>query len=296
MQGDNVINMGFGQKKFSSIPFWMIIVIFMVLVFLSKTVLIVSAGHRAIVFNSFTGVEKRTLGEGLHFLVPGIESPTVYSVRTETYTMSARNDEGQYQGNDAIDCLTADGQKIGLDISVIYNLIPENLWELHKQIGPLYVEKIIRPTVRSISRNTIANYTVTELYSGDRARLQNEISLKIKAELGKYFINSSETMIRNVIFSEEFSKAIEQKQVAMQEAERMKYVLEKEKRERERKIIEADGEAVAIAKKGNALKSNPQLIKYEYVQKITPGIKTIVTNQSSILNFPDDLLKNDNKN
>jgi len=295
MQGDNVINMGFGQKNMPKIPFWMIIVIFVALIFLSKTILVVSAGHRAIVFNSFTGVENRTLGEGLHFLVPTIQTPTTYSVRTETYTMSARDDEGQQQGNDAIECLTSDGQKIGLDISVIYNLIPEKLWELHRQIGPYYVEKIIRPTVRSIARNTIANYTVTELYSGDRAKLQDEISAKIKAELGKYYINSSESMIRNVIFSEEFSKAIEQKQVAMQEAERMKYVLEKEKRERERKIIEADGEAAAIAKKGSALRANPLLIKYEYVQKIAPGIKTIVTNQSSIFNFPNDLLKDENK-
>ena len=293
MSNENVINMNFNSKKFKSVPFWGIILIVLGFIFLSSAVLIVNAGHRAIVFNSLIGVEKRTLGEGIHFLVPGIETPTVYSVRTETYTMSARDAEGQNQGNDAIDCLTSDGQKIGLDMSVIYNLIPEKLWELHKQIGPYYVDKIIRPSVRSIARNTIANYTVTELYSGDRAKLQDEISLKIKTELAKYYINSSETMIRNVIFSEEFSKAIEQKQVAMQDAERMKYVLLKENSEKQRKIIEAEGQAAAISKKGAALKANPLLIRYEYVDKIAPGVKTIITNQSSILNFPGDLLKDE---
>ena len=292
MQNEKVINLNFGSTN-KKIPFWVIILVLAGFIFLSQTVLVVSAGHRAVVFNSLTGVEKRTLGEGIHFLVPGIETPTTYSVRTETYTMAARQDEGQYQGDDAIECLTSDGQKIKLDISVIYNLIPEQVWELHRQVGPYYLEKIIRPTVRSIARNTIANYTVTELYSGDREKLQDEISTKVKTELGKYYINSSESMIRNVIFSEEFSKAIEQKQVAMQDAERMKYVLIKENSEKERKIIEAEGEASAIAKKGAALKANPLLIKYEYVEKITPGIKTIITNQSSILNFPGDLLKDE---
>jgi prohibitin 2 len=295
MPSNDVINMKFNSNKFYGIPFWMIILIAVGFIFVARAVLIVDAGHRAIVFNSFIGVEKRTLGEGIHFLVPGLETPTIYSVRTETYTMSARDNEGQQQGNDAIDCLTSDGQKIGLDISTIYNLIPEKLWELHKQIGPSYVDKIIRPAVRSIARNTIANFTVTELYSGDREKLQDRISNKIKIELDKYFINSSETMIRNVIFSEEFSKAIEQKQVAMQDAERMKYVLIKENSEKQRKIIEAEGQAAAISKKGAALRANPLLIRYEYVDKIAPGVKTIITNQSSILNFPGDLLKDEPK-
>ena len=291
MQDEKVINLNFGSKQFKGNPFWIIAIILLGLIFLSKTVLIVDAGHRAIVFNSFIGVEKRTLGEGIHFLVPGVETPTIYSVRTETYTMAAKSDEGQYQGDDAIECLTSDGQKIKLDISVIYNLIPENLWELHKKIGPYYLDKIIRPSVRSIARNTIANYSVTELYSGNRDELQDEISSKVKAELDKYYINSTETMIRNVIFSEEFSKAIEQKQVAMQDAERMKYVLAKENSEKQRKIIEAEGQAAAISKKGAALKANPLLIRYEYVDKIAPGVKTIITNQSSIISFPGDLLK-----
>jgi len=293
MSDEKVINLNFGSKQFKGSPFWVIAALVLGLIFLSKTVLIVDAGHRAIVFNSFVGVEKRTLGEGIHFLAPGIETPTIYSVRTETYTMSASQTEGQQQGDDAIDCLTSDGQKIKLDISVIYNLIPEKLWELHKQIGPYYLDKIIRPSVRSIARNIIANYTVTELYSGDRMKLQDEISLQVQKELDKYYINSSETMIRNVIFSEEFSKAIEQKQVAMQDAERMKYVLAKENSEKQRKIIEAEGQAAAISKKGEALKANPLLIRYEYVDKIAPGVKTIITNQSSILNFPGDLLKDE---
>ena len=75
----------------------------------------------------------------------------------------------------------------------------------------------------------------------------------------------------------------------------MKYVLIKENSEKQRKIIEAEGQAAAISKKGAALKANPLLIRYEYVDKIAPGVKTIITNQSSILNFPGDMLKDEPK-
>jgi len=89
--------------------------------------------------------------------------------------------------------------------------------------------------------------------------VQNEIQDKVKLELAKFFINAPESLIRSVTFSEEFSKAIEQKQVALQEAERMKYILDKERSEKQRKIIEAEGEASAISKKCAALRANPQL-------------------------------------
>ena len=93
--------------------------------------------------------------------------------------------------------------------------------------------------------------------------------------------------MRNVDFSAEFKKAIELKQIAQQEAERKKYELEKEKIEKDRKIIAAEGDADAIRLRGEALSRNPALIQYEYVQKITPGIQTIITDGRSILSLGD---------
>jgi prohibitin 2 len=277
-------------KRFSGFSFGTLALIVLALFVLSKAVLVVEAGQRVVVFNSFTGVEHRVLDEGMHLLMPLVQSAITYDVRTHSYTMAERTDEGQLQGDDAIECLTSDGQKIKLDISIIHHLLPSKVWMLHQQVGPDYLDKIIRPTARSIARNTIANYTVTELYSGDRTKIQNELTTKIGKSLAPYYIAAPESLIRNVIFSPEFSNAIEMKQVAQQDSERMRYVLEKEKREKERKIIEAQGEAEAIREKANALKSNPQLIQYEYVSKLAPGVKAIITNQSSIMNFPADLL------
>ena len=187
--------------------------------------------------------------------------------------------------------LTSDGQKITMDMSVRYNLIPEKVWKLHQQVGPYYVEKIIKPEVRSVARNTVSIYPVLAVYSEKRMEIQNLIQENLRKTLEKYDINLSEVLIRNVKFSDEFARAIEMKQVALQESERMKYVLQKQRQEKERKIIEAEGEAEAIKEKAAALRANPQLIQYEYVQKLTPGIKAIITDQTSIMNFPEDLLK-----
>ena len=96
-----------------------------------------------------------------------------------------------------------------------------------------------------------------------------------------------EILIRNISFSPEFEKAIEQKQIAQQDSQRMQYVLDKERQEKDRKIIEAQGEAESIRLKAIVLAQNPALIQYEYVQKLAPGVKTIITDGKTIMSLGD---------
>jgi len=291
MRDDNIVNLNFNQGPFKNLSVGLVILIFIGIMFLSQAILVVDAGQRAVIMNRFSGMEERVLGEGMHILIPGIQMPTIYSVRTETYTMASGDGMNGRRSDDALVCLTSDGQKISVDLSVRYSLMPDKVWQLHQKVGQIYEQVVIRPEVRSVVRNTMSQYPVLGVYSEKRLDIQNEIQEKLKESLALYNINLSEVLIRNVKFSEEFSRAIEMKQVALQEAERMKYVLEKEKQEKERKIIEAQGEAQAIKEKAAALRANPQLIQYEYVQKITPGIKTIITDQPAIMKFPEELLK-----
>ncbi|MBY0547363.1 MAG: hypothetical protein K2W95_08735 [Candidatus Obscuribacterales bacterium] len=102
----------------------------------------------------------------------------------------------------------------------------------------------------------------------------------------------SEVLIRNISFSDDFTKTVEQKQVALQEAERMKYVLQKEESEKSRKVIAATGEAEAIRRRGEALLENPLLIRYEYVQKLAPNIKVVVADQKTMMSMGDLLQEN----
>jgi len=258
-----------------------------VTVSLTGVMVVVPAGERAAVFNCFSGVEKHTLSEGTHLLIPIVETPVKYEVRTQTYTMSGIEDEGAKRGDDALTALSADGQKVKIDVSVRYHLIPEDVWQLHDQIGPNYIEKIIRPEAQTVIRNVVSEYTVTRLYSSSRQEIQDQMKEQMEKGMQKYHISLDEVLVRNIGFSDAFANAIEQKQVALQEAERMKYVIQREEAEKQRKVIAATGDAAAIRLRAQALKQNPQLIQYEYVQKLAPNIKAVIADQKVLMSVGD---------
>ena len=106
----------------------------------------------------------------------------------------------------------------------------------------------------------VARYTVVDVYGGRRGLIIDEINARLKERFAQSYLVLDEVLLRNVRFSNEFQQAIEQKQVAQQEVQQMKFVLEKADKERRRKIIEAEGEAESIRMKAAALAQNPQLV------------------------------------
>ncbi len=263
------------------------LIIIIVLVFIFKIYIVVDPGERAVIFNKATGNLRVTPNEGFYFLVPLVEEPTIYDVKARTYTMSIAPLEGEMKGDDSLQALTSDGQNVLLDISVRYHPDIDNLDKLHRRIGIDFVNKVLRPQVRGIVRMIVSEYPVLDVYSGKRMLIQAEIAKRMGESLKKNFIICDEILLRNVQFSTEFQQAIENKQIAQQQAQAMKYVLEKEEMEKKRKIIEAEGEAESLRLKGKALADNPALIQYEYVKLLSPNIQAIVTDQNTIFNFSD---------
>lgn len=263
-----------------------VVIGFFVLLLLFATFKTVPAGHRAVVFNNVSG-GLSVRGEGLTVLVPFMQALTMYDVRTATYTMSRMANEGQIRGDDSVQALTSDGQEVAVDVSILYHPDPLKIDRLHREIGPDYEAKIVRPSGRSVTRTSVSKYAVIDVYGNKRSEIQNEVQAELKALFDKSYLILDSLLVRNVDFSTEFKKAIELKQIAQQEAERKKYELEKEKIEKDRKIIAAEGDADAIRLRGEALSRNPALIQYEYVQKIAPGIQTIITDGRSILSLGD---------
>ena len=261
-----------------------------VIIMLANTVLVVDAGHSAVIFNQVSG-GLYSVDQGTHILIPGLQKPKIYDTRVQTYTMSATYGEGEQKGDDALEALTNDGQVVKIDVSVRFHIDQTRLTELHQTIGSEYIDKVVRPQVRNVVRLAVSGYPVTEVYTEKRIEIQNTSFKELEPKFKANYLKLDEVLIRQVQFSAEFQKAIEQKQIAQQEAQRMQYILEREKQEKERKIIEAQGEAESIRLKGEALASNPALIQYEYVQKITPGIQTIITDGKSILSLGDIVKK-----
>lgn len=259
---------------------------FILLILFRGTFLFVDPTEMAAVTNKFSG-QLSSRYPGFHILLPGVQEAKIYDVKEQTYTMVRKATEGQVQGDDSIQCLTGDGQTVYLDITVRFQPDPNRITDLHRRFGTAYIENVVRPQTRSIVRNTVSKHTIVDVYSGSRIQIQKEMADVMTEEMAKADILFKEVLVRDVNLTPEFQKAIEQKQIAQQEVQRKQYELERERVEKDRKVIEAEGEAKSITLKGDALAQNPALIQYEYVQKIMPGVQTIITDGRSILNLGD---------
>lgn len=255
------------------------------LIILATSFRVVPVGHALVVFNTLTR-GFRLARQGITFIPPFISSTQVYDLRRLEYTMSGVSGEGRKREiDDSLWSPTQEGLQVGIDLTVWHHLDPARTVEIHQKIGPDYEEKIIRPAVRSVIRLVISEYAVMDVYSARRAQIQAEINSKTKALIEKDGFIVDEVVLRDVRFTAEFAKAIEAKQIAQQSAEQMKYTLEKEQKEAERKVIEARGRANAIEVINRALAQNPNYIKYLYVDKLSDKISVIVSDQNTIMDL-----------
>lgn len=252
--------------------------VLLIVFLLFRPFVIVPAGARSVVFSLTSGVWEEQLDEGFHFLLPIVQRPFIYDTRTQTYSMSRVHWEGEVRGDDSLTALTADGQTVSVDISVRFRPAADNVWRLHKEVGTDYVNKILRPEIRSQTRVAISEFPVTEVYSAERQVIEDRIEERLRESLQRNYLLVDEVLLRDIRFSEAFANAIENKQIAEQNAQRMEYVLEKTEKEREQRIIEAEGEAQAIELKGRAVAENARVIQYDYVRKIAPNVSAIISN------------------
>lgn len=295
------------ERRVQQVP-WraIVIVVFVIvlLVVLGQSFIVVQAGERAVIFNKLSGVRQGQLSEGFHFNIPILWVPTKYNIQTLTYTMSGNPSEAHGETrhaeaglvsnygqvpDDSLVALTSDGLPVTLDVSVRFHIDPDNVWRLHKRIGPDFIDKVVRPQSRAAVRMEFAEFTVVDVYSGKR----QQIVQKIQHELGKKFQRNylvlDEVLLRDIRFPDEFQRAIEDKQVAQQDAQKMVFEVKRAESEKQQKIIEAQGEAEAIRKKADALAQNPQLIQYEYIKRLPSDAKIVITDNKTVISLGDIL-------
>lgn len=252
---------------------------------LLTSVRVVPVGHALVVFNTVTR-SFRLAPQGINLVVPFVCATERYDLRRHEYTMSAAMGEGRRANvDDSLWSPTREGLQVGIDLTVWHRLDPPRVIDVHQRIGPDYEEKIIRPAVRSVIRLVISEYAVMDVYSSQRAAIQEEITTKVKALVEHDGFLVDEIVLRDVRFTEAFAQAIEAKQIAQQAAEQMRYVLEKEQREAERKVIEARGRSKAIETVSAVLRGNPDYVRYLYVDKLSDKISVIVSDQETIMDL-----------
>jgi regulator of protease activity HflC (stomatin/prohibitin superfamily) len=155
--------------------------------------------------------------------------------------MSGIHDEGAKSGDDAIRVLTSDGLEVTIDLSVLFRLIPEEAPRLVREIGSDYEDKIVRPITRTRIRDNAVYYEAVALYSTKRDEFQQRIFKTIEDDFKKRGLLLENLLVRNITLPASVKAAIEQKINAEQEAQKMQFVLQKERQEAERKRVEAQG-------------------------------------------------------
>ncbi|HTI60048.1 prohibitin family protein [Mucilaginibacter sp.] len=226
----------------------------------------------------FGKVQSRVLQSGLNIVNPLVEV-TTFDTKTQNYTMSGVNDEGTKSGDDAIRVLSSDGLEVTIDLSVLYKVNPEKTPFILQNIGPNYEDKIVRPVSRTAIRDNAVNYQAVDLYSTKRQEFQQKINQTIERSFERNGLQLQQILVRNITLPASVKASIESKINAEQDAQKMQFVLQKEKQEADRKRVEAQG--IADYQKIISTQLSDKQLIYESIKAqkeiaLSPNAKVII--------------------
>jgi len=211
----------------------------------------VDSGHRGIVFKTLGGgTSKEVLGEGMH-MIPIWNYVIAYDTRV-------------HEMKEQLIVLSSNGLTLRVDASVRFRPIVEELFELQTQIGRDYDQKVIGPIVRSEARKVFGRYQPEEIYSTKREEIERQIYDEVtKALSGKHVLVEA-VLVRDVDLPENIKVAIQDKLAEEQASQKMKFTLDKERQEAQRKTIEAEGIAKyqVIVRQG----LTPEYLQYKGIE------------------------------
>jgi len=226
----------------------------------------------------FGKVSNEVLTPGLNFVNPLVNVYNV-DIKTLNYTMSGVHNEGEKEGDDAIRVLTSDGLEVTIDLTVLYRVVGAEAPRLIRETGLDYKDKIVRPLTRTKIRDNAVYFTAIDLYSTKRDQFQNRIFTTIEADFKKRGLILEQLLLRNITLPNNVKTSIEEKIKAEQDAQKMEFVLQKEKQEAERKRVEAQG--IADYQRIISTGLNDKQLQYEQIQMMkglitSPNSKVIV--------------------
>lgn len=245
--------------------------------FLTASIKQIDAGEIG-VKSLFGKVDNDILTSGLNIVNPLVDVKKV-DIKTQNYTMSGVHDEGDKEGDDAIRVLTADGLEVVIDLTVLYRVISTEAPNIVKETGLDYRDKIVRPLTRTKIRDNAVYFTAIELYSVKRDLFQGRIFKSIEEDFKKRGLVLEQLLVRNITLPTTVKGSIEEKIKAEQDAQKMEFVLQKEKQEAERKRVEAQG--IADYQKIISSGLGDKQLQYEQIQVMkglitSPNAKVII--------------------
>jgi regulator of protease activity HflC (stomatin/prohibitin superfamily) len=225
MRSTTLVDDGVWGGRIKRGGFWLLSAITLGIIVTSATSC-VRTGHVGVV-TQFGRVTGRTMPEGIHLVNP-IARVHELDVRTREIKERAS-------------VPSKEGLMMGLEASVLYHLQPDHAATVFQQVGADYAEVLLIPNFRSAMRTVTAGNTASSLYSDAREAIARQILTDLQAQVQPRGIVIENVLLRDLQLPDTLKQAIEAKQQAQQEAQRMEFVLQREQQESERKRVEAQG-------------------------------------------------------
>lgn len=278
--------------------------------FIAAGMVFIEPQERGVVISAISpkGYREEALEPGLRWILPFAERVVTYPISRQTYTMSIAPIEGQISGDDSIAARTSDGQEIYVDASIIFQIDPAQVINVHIRWQDRYTNELVRAQARGVIRDAVSQYGVEEVYSTRRLDMTTQVRNQMEVKLGENGLLLVDFVLRNITFSPEYAASIEQKQIAEQLAQQAKFVVEQKRQEAEQarqvaqgradaavidargvaeaRIIEAEAEAEALAVISAIIRDNPDMLTYQYITKLSPSIQTMLLPSNSPFIFP----------
>ncbi|KAI9697806.1 MAG: Prohibitin-1, subunit of the prohibitin complex (Phb1p-Phb2p) [Candelina mexicana] len=216
------------------------------LTFVQASLYDVKGGSRAVIFDRLSGVKDQVVNEGTHFLIPWLQRSIIYDVRTKPRNISTTTG-------------SKDLQMVSLTLRVLHRPEVKMLPKIYQSLGQDYDERVLPSIGNEVLKAIVAQFDAAELIT-QREAVSNRIRTDLLKRAQEFNIALEDVSITHMTFGKEFTRAVEQKQIAQQDAERARFIVEKAEQERQANVIRAEGEAEsadtiskAVAKAGDGL-------------------------------------------
>ncbi len=238
------------------------------LFFLVNPFFVVESGYRGIVFNPLSGMTGKVYGEGIHYKLPFLERVYIYSIRKDSELIDT-------------EAASKDLQNVNVKLNVFFSPVASRLIDLHTQLGPDYVQKIIPSISKESIKAVLALKTAEEIIS-EREDVSRRIRESITERARPYNLQIHEVTFDELQFSSAFITAIERKKIAQQE-------FEESKSKSQAAVEKARGEAEAARIINQASSQSPAFIELRKIEAQKEIAATLAASQN-VVYLPSDTI------
>lgn len=238
----------------------------------------VPAGSNAVLFSRYSGVQPLVYGEGLHFKIPFLHEPQIFNVRNVPTTLTAKTP-------------SKDLQVVTIGVRVLTKPVISRLPQIYETLGTNYTERVLPSVLNEEVKGIVARFNVSQLTT-QRELVSKLIQQRLRERAREFNILLDDVSITDLAPGPEYRAAVEDKQIAQQQAERAKFIVERAEQDKRSIIIKAEGDAASAEMIGKAMAESPHFLELRKIEAATSIADAVARGGNKVYLDADNLLIN----